>query len=101
LNVLTLCKFLQLIDTNTFLSYANNIIQTSIVIVHSELIKKQDVVKTVLCELPRHITQNMSKNTNSVRQSNRKRILMDNDILLKGDIHTIFIENLAVKLLLN
>jgi len=97
---------MQLIDRNTFITYANSIIQSSITIAHSEMIKKKDMMKNnsnnIICEIPRHITQKIViKSTNLIRQSNRKKILNDNDDLLKGDAHQLFVENLNVNKVLN
>lgn len=58
------------------------------------MMKKLDK-ECILLEAPSNLTH--SKNLN-IRQSIRKKILVDNDPLLKLDVHSLFVENFNVRI---
>lgn len=92
---MTVCKFLPILDKNTLLNNLNDIFHIALVTVHSELMKKLD--KDFSYE--KRTVKTIQKSIN-IRQSIRKKIIYENDSYINIDLHSLFVENLQVRLLI-
>jgi hypothetical protein len=81
------------LNRESFLSHLSSILHISLVSVHADLMKKLQSKEFVRLD---YITNsNTNKNLN-IRQSTRKKDLLEGDSLMKMDLHSIFVENFQV-----
>ncbi len=81
-----------LLDKNTLINNLNSIFHICLITVHSDMMKKLD---KEFIQLDNPSFNNYTKSIN-IRQSIRKKILIEGDNLLKLDVHRLFVENLNV-----
>jgi hypothetical protein len=86
-----------LLDRELFLKVLNNIFHISLITVHSDMMKKLEI-KFITLENPKITTYSKSLN---VRHSIRKKSLIDNEPLIKTDVHALFVEAFKVNWKIN
>lgn len=82
-----------LLDKNTFLNNIQNIFHICLVTVHSELMKKNHKEYLYIDQVYSHDKSVKSLN---IRQSIRKKNLLEKDPLLQVDVHQFFVESFNV-----
>jgi hypothetical protein len=84
-----------LLDRDLFIKVLNNIFHISLITVHSDMMKKLEV-NFITLENPT-ITSYIK--TINIRHSSRKKNLIESELLIKSDVHSLFIG--AFKVLFN
>lgn len=101
LNVVAVCYLLPQFDKELLFGQFNNIMHVCLVTVHNEMMKKIALSQIVLVEEPLVNSQVLNTKNLNIRMSSRKRYLIDNDPLIKQDLHQLFVDSVQVNLNIN